>query len=169
MIDPARALPILRAAQSPDDTAPIAPFAEGDAVVARSFNESLVISYLVEDAQAVSYVRWRDVASDIDRLHDRALANLRALAKTHLRLVPRDRFSDVVLDGKVDASLLLLDELWDGTGLVARAVASPIVAAAPSSDALLVATAGSTEGVAELRSRTPTLLVRRTGTWDRYA
>jgi hypothetical protein len=75
----------------------------------------------------------------------------------------------VVLDGKLDASLLLLDELWDGSGVVARAVSSPIVAAAPTSETLVVASGSSKSGLAHLRTlRVPTLLVRRTGEWGVY-
>jgi hypothetical protein len=64
---------------------------------------------------------------------------------------------------------VLLDELWDGGGTVARAVPSPIVAAIASSDSLVVASASSSHGVNQLRSlRVPMLLVRRTGAWGVY-
>lgn len=171
MIDVARALPVLRVAESPDDTAPLRAFtSEGDSVVARSFNEAYTISYVVEEAGALAFVRWRDVESDIDRLHAVALANLRTRAAAALRLAPRDGHLDIVLDGKVDASLVLLEELWDGDGLVARAVASPIVAAIESSESISVASASSPDGLRHLRSlRVPMLLVRRTGEWGVFA
>lgn len=169
MIDVSRTLPIISAAESPDETAPLKAFSEENALVARSFNEAYVISYVIEEPGALAYVRWRDVDGDIDRLHEVALANLRVRSNAKLRLAPRDGFVEVVLDGKLDASLLLLDELWDGGGIVARAVTSPIVAAAPSSEALLVASASSKDGVKYLRSQAvPMLLVRRTGSWDPF-
>ena len=97
-------------------------------------------------------------------------ANLRVRANAKLRLAPREGFVDVVLDGKVDASLLLLDELWDGAGIVARAVTSPIVAAIPSGESLLVASASSKEGMRHLGELgVPMLLVRRTGKWDQFS
>jgi hypothetical protein len=170
MIDVARTLPIISVATSPDETAPLKAFSEENALVARSFNEAYTISYVVEEPGALVYVRWRDVEGDIDKLHDIALANLRVRANAKLRLAPRDGFVDVVLDGKFDASLLLLDELWDGSGIVARAVTSPIVAAIPSSETLLVASASSKEGLRHLGAQhVPMLLVRRTGTWDQFA
>ena len=171
MIDVARALPLLGAAGSPAETRPLQAFSDDNALVVRSFNEGYVISYVVEEPGALSYVRWRDVAGgDIDKLHAIALANLRVRSNAKLRLAPRDGFVEVVLDGKFDASLLLLDELWDGSGIVARAVTSPIVAAAPSSAALIVASASSTSGIRHLGSlRAPMLLARRTGAWDPFA
>jgi hypothetical protein len=169
MIDVARTLPILSVAESPDATAPLKAFSEEGALVVRSFNEAWVISYVVEEPGALVYVRWRDVDGDIDKLHDIALANLRVRANAKLRLAPRGGFVDVVLDGKLDASLLLLDELWDGSGIVARAVTSPIVAAIPASESLLVSSATSKEGLRYLRSQSvPMLLVRRTGSWDPF-
>lgn len=171
MIDVARALPLLDAAGSPDETRPLQAFSEDNALVARSFNEGYVISYVVEEPGALAFVRWRDVrGGDVEKLHDIALANLRVRSNAKLRLAPREGFVDVVLDGKFDASLLLLDELWDGPGIVARAVTSPIVAAAPSSESLLVASASAKDGMKHLASlRVPMLLVRRTGVWDRFA
>lgn len=169
MIDVSRTLPILSIAESPDETAPLKAFSEENALVVRSFNEAYVISYVVEQPGALSYVRWRDVDGDIDKLHDVALANLRVRANAKLRLAPRDGFVEVVLDGKLDASLLLLNELWDGTGIVARAVTSPIVAAIPASEALIVASASSKEGLRHLGAQgVPMLLVRRTGAWGPY-
>lgn len=162
---------MLSAAGSPDETTPLKAFSEDNALVVRSFNEGYVINYVVEEPGALAYARWRDVAGgDIDKLHDIALANLRVRANAKLRLAPRDGFIDVVLDGKLDASLLLLDELWDGTGIVARAVSSPIVAATPSSESLVVASASSKDGVKHLGAlRVPMLLVRRTGAWGQFA
>jgi hypothetical protein len=171
MIDVSRTLPIICVAESPDETAPLKAFSEENALVMRSFNEAYNISYVIEEPGALAYVRWRDLGTsgDIDKLHDVALANLRVRANAKLRLAPRDGFVDVVLDGKVDASLLLLDELWDGSGIIARAVTSPIVAAAPSSEALVVSSASSAEGIRHLRElRVPMLLARRTGAWDPF-
>jgi hypothetical protein len=169
MIDVARTLPILSEAESPDATAPLKAFSEEDALLVRSFNEAYVISYVVEEAGALAYVRWRDMDGDIDTIHDIALANLRVRANAKLRLAPRAGFVDVALDGKLDASLLLLDELWDGSGIIARAVTSPLVAAIPASESLIVTSASSKEGLKYLRSQSvPMLLVRRTGSWDRF-
>ena len=169
MIDVSRTLPIIAPAESPDETAPLKAFSEENALVVRSFNEAYTISYVVEEPGALAYVRWRDVDGDIDKVHDIALANLRVRANAKLRLAPRGGFVDVVLDGKIDASLLLLDELWDGNGIVARAVTSPIVAAAPSSESLVVASASSKEGLRHLGSlRAPMLVVRRIGSWDQF-
>lgn len=169
MIDVSRTLPIIAPAESPDETAPLKAFSEENALVVRSFNEAYTISYVVEEPGALAYVRWRDVDGDIDKVHDIALANLRVRANAKLRLAPRGGFVDVVLDGKIDASLLLLDELWDGSGIVARAVTSPIVAAAPSSESLVVASASSKDGLRHLGSlHAPMLVVRRTGSWDQF-
>lgn len=169
MIDVARTLPILSIAESPDETAPVKAFSVENSLVVRSWSEAYVISYVVEEPGALSYVRWRDVDGDTDKLHDIALANLRVRANAKLRLAPRDGFVEVALDGKLDASLLLLDELWDGSGLIARAVTSPIVAAIPASEVLLVTSASSKEGLEYLRSQSvPMLLVRRTGSWDPF-
>ena len=87
---------------------------------------------------------------------------------------PRKGFALSAPAGEEEPAMLshqaALDELWDGTGIIARAVTSPIVAASPASDSLIVASASSKEGLRHLSSlRVPMLVVRRTGRWDQYS
>ena len=175
MIDIARALPCLQTARSPDETAGMIAYGAADAVVSRPWIADLVVSYVVEEADAACFVRWRDIEDEgVDRLHAVALENLRARAATHLTMKPDGPIIGVFFDGKLDASVLLLDDPWDRDPI--RSLAPPLVAIAARADLLAVASATSAEGIASLRSMTAEspapegtlsrrLLVRSNGAW----
>ena len=177
-IDLARALPHLSAAQSLDETAPIHAFGSGSAPVSRVFSNTLVITYTVDEPGAQVFVRERDIdKSQRSALHAHALENLRAHAsRRKLRFEPQGATFVAKLDGLHDASLLLLDELWDPPTRVAD-LDGDIVAAVPS-HGLLCFTGSSTrgglpglraaQGRIKERELSRELLVRRNGAWATF-
>lgn len=151
MIDVARALPYVVTSTSPDETGARSPFSGEDAIVVRSWTADLGVSYVVEEEDALSFVRWRDLEGEpLESLHARALSNLLARAATHLVLKAEGPIVGVFLDGKLDASVLLLDEPWEHEEIAK--LGSPLVAIAAARDAVAVASGASPDGIGELRA-----------------
>lgn len=172
------ALPYFSSTQSADDTAPIYSVGSGDAPVVRVFSTTLLVNYMIDEPGALVIVRQRDVElGKRDDLHTRALDNLRAhVEKRKLRFEPRGGTLQAKLDGQHDASLLLLDELWDSPTRVAD-LDGDIIAAVPSRNLLVFTGTKTRGGIAELRARiaenkdrelSPELFVRRKGAWDPF-
>ncbi len=177
-IDLARALPYLSPAHSLDETAPVHAFGSTDAPISRVFSNTLVITYMLDEPGAVVFVRERDIdGSKREALHARALENLRAHAnRRKLRFEPKGATYHAKLDGLNDASLLLLDELWDPPTRVAD-LDGDIVAAVPSRGSLVFTGSQARGGIPGLRASitqskeralSPELFVRRNGAWDTF-
>jgi hypothetical protein len=137
-IDLSRALPYLAPAQSVEETAPLYAYGSADAPVTRAFSDTLIVQYMIDEPGALVFVRARDVGSGgQDALHARALDNLRAYTtRRKLRFEARDEVHLARLDGQHEASLLLLDELWDAPTRIADPIGE-LVAAVPERTALL--------------------------------
>lgn len=171
-----RALPYFSPVYSADDTAPIMAQGTRDAPIVRAFSTTLNVQYMLDEPGAVVFVRERDVETESrDALHVRALDNLRRyVAGRRLRFEAKGSVTLARLDGQHDASLLLLDELWDPPTRVAD-FPGDLVAAVPARGVFMFAGTGVTGAVAALRhsiARTtdralsPELFVRRHGDWQ---
>jgi hypothetical protein len=163
MIDLSHALPYLSPATSSEDTAPIHAWGSLDAPILRAFSRSMIVNYIIDDEPgALVYVRERDVTeSGREDLHLCAIDNLRRrVAQKKVRFEPRGATKQAKLDGQMEASLLLLDELWE----------EEVVAVVPARSTLVFASVS--KGLDELRSHcTKTslsgeLLVRRDKRWQ---
>lgn len=172
------ALPYLSPAQSAEDTAPLHAFGSLDGPIVRPFSSSLIITYMIDEPGALVFVRERDVEKrHRDELHAQAIANLRAhTARRRLRFESKGAVSQAKLDGQHDASLLLLDELWDPPGRLAEAQGD-VIAAVPSRHTLLFSGVDQRGGVNELRAAmsksaerklSPELFVRRDRAWQPF-
>lgn len=176
-IDLTRALPYFSPAQSAEETAPLHVFGSADAPIVRVFSTTLIITYMVDEPGALVFVRERDVERNMrEDLHTRAVANLRAhAARRKLRFEPSGALYIAKLDGEHDASLLLLDELWDPGTRVAD-LDGELVAVVPSRSALIFTGSNTRGGIPELRAAipidrrvlSPELLVRRSGAWESF-
>ena len=177
-IDLARALPYLSPVQSVDETAPVHAFGSSDAPISRVFSNTLVITYMIDEPGALVFVRQRDIEKDgPEALHARAVENLRAHAnRRKLRFEPQGATFVAKLDGQHDASLLLLDELWDPPTRVAD-LDGDIVAAVPSRGMLLFTGGRVRGGIPGLRAAmtrsserplSEELFVRRDGAWETF-
>ncbi|MBX3203817.1 MAG: hypothetical protein KF764_02050 [Labilithrix sp.] len=175
-IDLASALPYLSPTASEDDTAPLYAVGSLDAPVTRVFSTTLIVTYMIDEPGARVFVRARDVDRNRrDELHARALDNLRAhAARRKLRFEPRGPTHVAKLDGEHDASLLLLDELWDPPTRVADPDGE-LVAVVPSRGTLVFGGSATRGAVPELRATlsrlnaralSPELFVRRAGAWE---
>lgn len=174
-----RALPYLSPIRSIEDTGPIHAYGSKDGPVARAFSSTLLINYMVDEPGAAMFVRERDVDGEggHDSLHRRAVANLRAHAAGRKLRFERSgeggAMWQVKLDGQHEASLLLLDELWDPPTRILDPDGE-IVVALPGRSRVVFSGTTARAGLAGLRALlaeagdralSPELFVRRSSAW----
>ncbi len=176
MADAKRALPFLNPSSSADETAPVFTVGNNDAPVVRGWHPLLTLTYVVEEGGMMVLVRERDLQGmTFEDVHNVAMANLRERAT--IRTEPYGDATLVILDNRYEASLLLIDELWDET--LPRQVPGEIVVAAPTHNVLAFTSAASRTGLADLKNLVrrhhrpgsdhlllPHFFVRRSRDWD---
>lgn len=123
-----------------------------DSPVIKDLSNGLCVTYVVDEGGRLIYLQNRDrEASAISEaeLHKRSVENLADLARDRIRITPHSNIFAVFLDGNFEASLILVDGLWD-QGL-AHLAPNGFVAALPARDILAFCDANSAEGITELR------------------
>ncbi len=131
---------------------------QDDLPLVRVACKSLAITYVVESSKGVSYInpkQLRDSGLTADQLHAAAIENLTRLTKNPqkgLAVLPQEDFFGVVLDSKSEASLLLIDALWDGE--FKSDTRNGVIVAIPGRDMLAFCDQRSTAGIAALRELT---------------
>jgi hypothetical protein len=157
---------------------------QDDLPIVRVACKSLAITYVVDNGKGVSYInpkQLRDSGLTAEQLHAAAIENLTRLTKNQqkgLAVLPQEDFSGVMLDGKSEASLLLIDALWDSE--FKSDTRNGVVVAIPARDMLAFCDQRSTAGIAALReltqrvapaaskALTKQLYYRIDGDWMRY-
>jgi hypothetical protein len=134
--------------------------------------------YLVDMGEHFAYVQHHHLTTlnaPPNGLHELGLINLGQIAEKQLRIVAHGAIHGLLLDGQFEASLMLLDDLWDGA-LAAHAPNGPVVAL-PTPDVLAFCDFASAVGLQELRALvqrtwpgasqrlTPSLYHRHAGRW----
>jgi uncharacterized protein YtpQ (UPF0354 family) len=123
----------------------------GNAPVLRDLGNGLLIAYVLDVGDHFQYLQWRDLEDsglNESELHEHAVYNLTAVANEKLRVEPHDRVFAAFLDGNFEASLLLIDDLWDKR--FASTISHGFVAAVPARDIIAFCDATSSEGIAQL-------------------
>eukprot|EP01035_Chromulina_nebulosa_P005892 gene5892-biopygen4990 len=151
-----------------------------DSPVERALVADLVVFYAFDVGSHYELVSNRDLARlglSPDELHERALANLRAL-NLEVRAHQGERTMMLTAGGNYEATLILLPEIWE---TIAEMVSGRIVVSVPGRDMLLVAGDADPENLAELRRVTSSAIeradkplsrafLRWTGTqWEHYS
>jgi len=109
-------------------------------------------AYLVDEGEFFSYVQGRDLREaqvGEDQMHVQAVANLARFAEGKLRIQRSGSVWALFLDGNLEASLMMLEDLWDSSLLE---YASAPVVAVPARDVLAFCDLSSAEGISELRA-----------------
>jgi Protein of unknown function (DUF1444) len=174
-----RAIAYLKPNLTDDEPAPTISLSHEDSPVLRDLHNGLLVAYLVDKGESFSYVQYRDLLDagvDEDRLHRTAVDNLYSLAERHLRIQPYGPVFTLFMEGNFEASVLLLDTVWDLS--LAKHVQGEFVAAVPARDVLAFGDSSSPEAVVELRAiidrlkssgadhpLSTSLYRRRHGTW----
>lgn len=128
-----------------------------DSPVERHLAADLMILYAFDMDTHFQLVAQRDLARlnvSAEDLHQRALANLRAL-KLQVHAHPGEHFMMLSADGNYEATLTLLPELWESVGGI---IEGNIVVAVPARDVILVAGDSRPENLSELRRVTSLML-----------
>jgi uncharacterized protein YtpQ (UPF0354 family) len=124
---------------------------QDDAPVVRDLKNGLLVMYLVDKADRFEYVQGRHLReAGVDRasLDLIAMENLRRFARGRLRLQSAENTRAVFLDGNFEASILLLDDVWDGWTYLTP---NGVIVAVPARDILVFADARCDAGIADLR------------------
>lgn len=166
--------------QIADDNGPVIALSQDDSPVLRPFSVPLLASYVVDAGESYEFVQNRHLVEDgIDEeaLHRIGLENLAQLLNDRsTRVQPYGNIFAVMMGGDFEASLILLDPLWDEH--FRQFVSGDYAVVVPARDVLAFCDASSTAGVDELRQVVHRVFpdgdhllsdrvhVRRQGTWE---
>jgi uncharacterized protein YtpQ (UPF0354 family) len=123
-----------------------------EAPVLRDLRNGLCVAYLVDEGDHFAYVQNAQLADSqftLEGLHECALNNLAQRARGRASIREHGPVSAVLLDGNFEASLILLDHLWDET--LAHRAPTGFVVALPARDVLAFCDAASQEGIEALK------------------
>src|SRR5688572_24225872 len=152
-VDWARAIAYLKPKVPDSDPFPVMDLSEADSPVLRDLGNGLLVAYVVDEGSHFSYVQNRHIAargvSEAD-LHRVGVRNLAELVEQRLSVRPYGKVFAVLLDGNFEASVLLLDSVWDGA--FTKFVAGEYMAALPARDVLAFGDASSRQAIAELQA-----------------
>jgi uncharacterized protein YtpQ (UPF0354 family) len=148
-----KALAYVKAELPIDDCTPSISLSFEQSPVLRPFADGLCISYVVDDGTSYQFVQNRHLAEDrIDeaKLHDIGIRNLTELAANrNLRVQPYESIFAVLMNGDFEASMLLLDQVWDGG--FRQFVAGEYAIAVPARDILAFCDSTSVDGLRQLQ------------------
>lgn len=120
---------------------------EGEARLVRDIGNGFMIGYAVDDGWVLP--QHLCAGATLADLHRQAMDNLFTLCAYHIRVQQFDSFFGVFIDGRFEASMFLLERLWqkDFANLVGKGYA----VAAPARDVLAFCDIDSDAGKAELK------------------
>ncbi|MDM5186420.1 DUF1444 family protein [Bacillus sp. DX4.1] len=130
---------------------------EEDSMVHTFFNEDLMITFLVEDGQNefFQYVQNRHVTVeglDKEQLLEIGINNLYKLAdekELRVHTLTEECFA-LILDGNFEASLIVLDDLWEHS--LKQFVSNGYAAAIPARDILIFCDSNASNGIEKMKS-----------------
>ena len=147
-----RAVAYLKAAL-PNDGSPLVEVTKEDSPIARLYADGLCVCYVVDVGESYQYVQRRHLSEDgltSEQLHRVALDNLADLAnQRQLRVQPHGNVFAVLMGGDFEASMMLLDPLWDQN--FRQFVKGDYAVVIPNRDILAFCDSTSENGVKELR------------------
>jgi len=151
--NPFEAIAYLKAEAPAGGPQPMRKLDEDDSPVLKKLETGLLVAYLVDLGDSFTYVQARDLKTagiDAEQLHAHALANLERAADGKVTIRQSGPIWALSFDGNFEASLILLDNLWEDV-LGEYHDGTPAIAV-PARDVLCFCNAASTAGVAELRA-----------------
>jgi len=138
-------------------TAPASSSAAGelpglDSPVLLPVTDGVTLAYVVDEPQGLVFVQQRhlrDAGISEQTLHDTAMTNLGKLCAEQLRVQKHGPVYGVFLDGNFEASLFVLESLWQRD--LAHLVDKGFAICIPARDILAFCDMDSQEGIATLR------------------
>jgi hypothetical protein len=150
----------------------------GDAPVFRVSSGAFGVCYLLDAGDHYTYVNRAQLEAagmTADELHQIGVRNLAAKVKPGLKLVQQEGFYGLAMGGQFEASLVLIDALWDGA--LKKYAPNGAVVSVAARDVCAFCDAQSAQGIAGLRgvaeritkggdhTLTDKLFIRRDGKW----
>lgn len=136
----------------PKNGPPSVVLSQADSPIVRPYSDGLCICYVVDDGKSYHYVQQRHLTQDginEDKLHMTGLRNLiDVVSKRDLRVQPCENISAVMMGGDFEASLIMLDQLWDQH--FRQFVSGEYAVSIPARDVLAFCDTSSEQGVREL-------------------
>src|SRR5262245_5640933 len=112
-----RAMAYLKARVDEDDPTPTVALDHDNSPVLRDLGNGLLVSYVVDQGDHFDFINHRQIAADgvsTEWLHRTGLANLAAaVSEQGVQVHPYQAIFAVIAGGNLEASLLLLDDVWD--------------------------------------------------------
>ena len=147
-----RAVAYLKAAL-PEDDSPAVTLSQADSPIVQALCDGLCVCYVVDECNSYHYVQERHLAQDgISRndLHGIGIRNLTELAsRRDLRVQPYQSIFAVLMGGDFEASLILLDQVWELH--FRQFVSGEYAIAIPARDILSFCDNSSAQGIRELK------------------
>ena len=125
-----------------------------DEPVLLPLGNGMLVAYLVDEGDRYMWVQQRHLAAEgvtPTALHEQGVLNLARRANDRLRVMHQGEFFVCLLGGDFEASLLLLDDLWDEH--LAELVPNGFVAGVPARDVLMFCDVQSESGIKEISER----------------
>ena len=149
-----RAIAYLKALVADDDPAPVLTLEHGDSPVLRELGNGLLVSYVVDKGNCFELINNRQLEEDrlsSDELHRIGLENLADVANEQgVEVHPYDSIFAVIAGGNFEASLLLLDHVWES--VFRQFVTGTYAVAIPARDILAFGDAADPAVRAQLRA-----------------
>lgn len=147
-----RAMPYIKPDLT-EEPGPAVMLGHDDSPVLRDLGNGLLVAYLVDSGESFEYVQERHLSKaclTVDELHATAMNNLLVFMGERTRIESHGNIFALFLDGNFEASLLLVDPLWDQS--LVKYVQNGFVVAVPARDIVAFADAQSAAGIAELNN-----------------
>ena len=146
------AIAYLKAVVPDNDLTPAIQMSQDDSVISQPFAPGLAVCYVVDTGNSYQYIQYRNFREDgtlPEDLHKRSILNLRLLAdRRTIKVQPYQNIFAVLMGGDFEASLLLLNDLWEGS--FRQFVKGPYAVAVPARDILAFCDNQSVSGIEEL-------------------
>ena len=145
------AIAYLKAEVPPNEPVESILVSDDDFPAHRHMGNGLTCFYLLDRGESFEYVKTgqlRENAESLDSLHSKAVANLASIAAEKLVVRSYQDIFVALMGGNFEASLLLIDDIWDET--YSHVVENDFVAVLPARDILAFCDSESETGKAQL-------------------
>jgi len=135
------------------DECEVIELSHADSPVLINLNNGLLVSYLSDDGKNFSYIQNRDIEElklNEQQLHEYGIYNLSLKLNSKMEIRQTEGIYAVLLDGNFEASLLLVDELWDNS--LKKLTPNGAVVCIPCRDILAFCDKDSKEGITQLNT-----------------
>ena len=125
---------------------------ETQGLIIKSLGHGLLVTYVLDQRDRFEFIQNRHIEKEkltVTELHSYGLQNLQKLADQRMRVQTYQNIFAVLMGGNFEASLILLDSIWDGP--FRKFVTGQYAIVIPARDVLAFCDASSAAGCKELQ------------------